>query len=428
MAGKPDGKECPTDERDTRTSRSAESPAGSRSGGSPAGADTGDGLSRRSFLRTSAVAGAAGILGTGAAVGSAAAQAETVDVVEAGADPDGGDPIDGVLESVVGDGVVVEFPGDGEFVTNGFDLRADDFELRGNGARLYPEGGSLQVDGQGWTVDGFELDMRSNGAYPRAFFEGGDWTVSRCVWRGQAGTADRKAVYPRFDANTTATFADCYWHDGSVDGGERSNFGCLGSYANNDNGGRLRFERCWFEGWSADTTYLSAASGTIEYVDCYFRNTIVGPRVSDVRMRRVKSVHTEPVPIEAWSGSAFQSGVWLNGEKDVAGDPLVEDCDFYLTGPDAAPAIKGENMPGPVTVRNTRIHSPESVPVRLGTSGGDEITFDGLTLSGNTSMQLGGNVVQESVERVDEPAADPSPHIPEPPEDGSVPEAGSSDE
>ena len=55
------------------------------------------------------------------------------------------------------------------------------------------------------------------------------------------------------------------------------------------------------------------------------------------------------------------------------------------------------------------------------TATGDDITLDDVTVSGNTDYRLGGNVLAEDVETVSDDAADPSPPIPEPPEDGSIP-------
>jgi len=425
MADQPSEKSPPTSsQEELTTGESADRQTGEQADGPRADRGEpdeeppgGHSLGRRSFLKGAAATAAVGALGAAGVSGNAAA---AVDIVDQGADPNGGDPIDGVLEDAVSDGTVVEFPSDGVFAIDGANLYGNDFELRGNGATLVPEGGFISVNGDGWTMDGFEIDMTASGGYPSASFAGGGWTVSRCIWRGQAGTDDSYAVFVEFEGDTVQ-FVDCYWPDGAVDGGEESNFGCMGSFANNTNSGHLRLERCWFHGWSEDTTYLSEADGSVELVDCYFRNTIVGPRVSDVTLRRVKSVHTEAVPVEAWSGSSFQAGVWLNGEKGVSGDVLVDDCDFYIAGPDGGPPVKGDEMPGNTTVQNTRIHS-EGVnqAIRLGDnqSVDHDITLDGVEISGNEETVLDGNVLQNDVTVVDSEAADPSPHIPEPPSEG----------
>ena len=379
-------------------------------------------LGRRSFLKTAAATAAVGALGAAGVSGNAAA---AVDIVDLGADPNGGEPIDAVLEDAVSDGTVVEFPSDGEFVISGANLNADNFELRGNGATLVTDGGLLNVSGSGWRIDGFEIDQRSNPGYGRLSVSGGDYEVSRCIWRGQAGTAEDWAVFVRANSGTSARFTDCYWPDGAVDGGEESNHGCIGSFQDYTSGATLVFERCWFHGWSEDTVYASKPDVDLRLIDCYFHNTISGPRVSNVTMRGCTSVSDGAIPIEAWSGSAFQSGVWLNGEKDTPGEPLIEDCDFYMTGPDATHPIKGNTLPGPLTVRDTRIHNETGKAAIW--ADGDESEFLNVTVSGNNTDVAADGATTTDVTTVDGEAADPSPPIPEPPAEGSIPGGSGSD-
>lgn len=344
-------------------------------------------------------------------------------VNDLGADPNGGD-ITSILESSVGNGTVVEFPSDGTFRISGGTINADNFELRGNGATLInaPGWGLITLNGKGWLMDGFEIDMTRNNANAQMMTKGGGYAVTRCIWRGAQTEGSYKLVGAKYD-HDGATFESCYFPDGATDPGVPGGVGALGSFGDWQNDGEIALRGCYFHGFAGTTVYLSETDGNVLMEDCFFWNTMNGPRVYGGTLRRVTSVCDGPIPIKEGHG-AFQAGVWINGDKgDIIGlpprDTLIEDCDFYMDSQYAASPVKSTPMSGNTTIRNTRIHNGTGGDA-IEMTGGYNIDLENVQISGNDSLSLSGNVIRQAVQSVSGIAANADPRIPQPPASGVV--------
>ncbi|WP_227353516.1 glycoside hydrolase family 55 protein [Haladaptatus salinisoli] len=268
----------------------------------------------------------------------------TIDITEKGADPNGNEPIDDVLEDAMSDGATVEFP-PGTYRVERIETDHDDLELVGTNATLVPTNRQectnlIDATGDGFVFDGFELDFREVAYPPRIDVQADDWRFSNVVVRGHCGTNGKDMdvhgvsfMRPLVESEgATGTIRDVYLHEGSGPPGERSNRRAF--LVKNDHCGHLVLDRVWLEQWGENTFYGNNVQGKTTIKNSFFRNTNVGLRVGgDTDIENCTFVKDGKLPKQGWSGSMLMRGVHVEGDDEDAypGRVTVDNCDFSFT-------------------------------------------------------------------------------------------------
>jgi hypothetical protein len=297
----------------------------------------------------------------GAATPDVAARDDVVDLVTAGADPTGEISVNQTIENEFEDGATLLFP-PGEYFLDPIGLAGSNWSLVGQDATLvvpdYVDRNWLALDGAGWTVEGFTVDLRAENAAPVNFLRGTDWAFRDVEFVGQMAGPDYRSgnlLYPEVQAqDATGLVEGVRAMDGSADVGESSNRAL--TWFGQNNRGTLTWRDCSFSGWAENTLYGANSAGRLVVEDCLFRNTNVGVRVGgNSVVRGCRFDQRGPVPIQRWTGDSNARGIWINSNEYTAGEVLVDDCTFLMTGPDASAAVNGDNAVDDVTVRDCRI-------------------------------------------------------------------------
>lgn len=308
-----------------------------------------------------AAAGESSPSGRGAATPTLAARDDVVDLVTAGADPTGEISVNQTIENEFKDGVTLLFP-PGEYFLDPVSLGGSDWSLVGEDATLvvpdYVQRNWLAFDGAGWTVEGFTIDLRAENAAPVNFLRGTNWAFRDVEFVGQMADPDYRSgnlLYPEVQApDATGLVESVRATDGSAGTGESSNRAL--TWFGQNNLGTLTWRDCTFSGWAENTLYGAASAGRLVVEDCLFRNTNVGVRVGgNSVVRGCRFDQRGPVPVQRWTGDSNGRGIWINSNDYTAGEVLVDDCTFLMTGPDASAAVNGDNAVDDVTIRNSRV-------------------------------------------------------------------------
>src|SRR6056297_687171 len=309
----------------------------------------------------------------------------TYDAVEQGADDTGQQPVDPVLDDLVGSNTTIVFPPgtyrlDELVVPSG----VDDLALVApDGARLVPGRSGdnvrwIDIYSDGFVLDGFELDMRNVAVPPfvRMNSGAGNWELRRLVTRGRvraatdtnvgSNTSSDARTYFRLSsaAGTRGLLQDCYFHEGSCAPTEASNRRAILVESAK---GALTLNRCWFENWAENTIYAKKPEGTLKIQNCFVRNSQNGMRLGgNTEVRNCVSVKDARHPTQAWSNGSLQRGV--NAEATDPANPsagintydgtlTVADSDFYHRYLDSScgGAITAPTPCERIDVRNVRI-------------------------------------------------------------------------
>ncbi|SIR73158.1 hypothetical protein SAMN05421858_3486 [Haladaptatus litoreus] len=281
----------------------------------------------------------------------------TFNIVDQGASNTGGSAIDPILTPLIGAETTIVFP-PGTYKLNELVVPSGvgDFELIApDGARLVPgQSGDnvrwIDVYSNGFTLDGFELDMRGITLPPfiRMNSDAGNWELRRLITRGRVRAATDTNVgsnnsgeartYFRLSAaaGTRGLLQDCYFHAGSCAPTEASNRRAILIESAK---GALTFNRCWFHQWGENTIYAKKPEGKFKILNCYFRNSQNGLRLGgNTEVRNCVSIKDNQHPVSAWSGGSLQRGVSVEavnpsnssaGINSYDGTLTIADCDFY---------------------------------------------------------------------------------------------------
>ncbi len=278
-----------------------------------------------------------------------------VDVTEAGASPDGDEPIDPVLDEVVGDRTLLYFPPGEYLVTDTW--RHPEFvglALVGDDATIRPEPGFdtllLGLGGEsgasGLAVHGltFDLSAEDTGARPLlGMVEDGLEVVDVTV----TGRIDVDQDCLRFDvtdADGTGVVRNVTATDGGI-----ADYPITGCYVGEASEGELRFVDCEFAGFPDNGLYASAATGPVIVEGGTYHNN----DVSNVRVSGPARVSGATVRCDR-DRDGFQNmrGIRLREGSDV----VVEDCRIEMhevAGSDGAVTLA--NWLDGATIRNTDI-------------------------------------------------------------------------
>ncbi|AGB39594.1 twin-arginine translocation signal domain-containing protein [Natronococcus occultus] len=308
---------------------------------------------RRSFLRGTAVAGAAafGLLGAGTTSGAASREGydDVVDVVEAGADNTGSESITPVLEELRSDDTAFVFPEgryymDSQFRFTGFEnvgffgedatlVPADYHAFDGPQTRLFRLGVSYNPGGR-LTFDGFDVDQTAPDTGIRVIeasvsdrLEVRDITIRGVHDSGTSGPGlfaltdpEGTGVVERFRAPDGGKHIDETVHAGN---GWR---GPIGIEANT-NVGHLEFRDCELGGFPDNGLYATNEDGTYVVEGGTFRNSNganvrIGGSGSEIRGVTVEVDETGP-------HDRSQRPIRLETGEDL----LVSDAEITITSP-----------------------------------------------------------------------------------------------
>lgn len=319
----------------------------------------------------------------GGGSGQGSGDRDRTDIVEAGADDGGSNPINDVLERVLEDGTEVYFPS-GEYLLDPVSFSGDDWALVGEDATLLVpgsvDGSWLELDGTGWTVEGFTVDLTADGASPANYLLGSDWTFRDVEFVGRMGRPEAETDFllqPAVESDATGTVENVAAADGSAGPEEFSNRGL--TWFGQNNRGKLTFRSCYFSGWANNTVY-SESDGPLVLEECVFENTNVGARIGGgTVVRDCTWIQDGPVPGQLWSRDREARGLWINTNDYIPGEIVVENCEFVMTGPDATSAINAANPLDGITIRNVRIE-------QVGDQSAITLPGDGATTVRRTSI------------------------------------------
>ncbi|WP_336036844.1 thioredoxin domain-containing protein [Halobacterium yunchengense] len=311
-------------------------------------------LTRRSVLQTSgATLGALSLVGTGAA--SLSSKYETVvDVVEAGADPTGGEPVDDVVEENLDDDTLLEFP-DGRYVVNNVDVTGlTNAAIVGTGDATLVPGDDYDVDVwiggsslRDFRFEGFTLDNTAAGHHPSVGFSAYDDLVVRDV---------RKEG--RHEAENTAFGVSVWDEDGSAlveglrmpDGSEPQT--AVGVYV--DSEGSVTFRDCHVEGFGNNGLYASHSNGPVHVEGGVYKNN----DIAQIRLGSPgSSVHDATIAVdEANPDHDNARGVRV---ADGPGPVEVSSCEIVMEAGEGGGGVVNAYSGGSLRLENSRIYVGE---------------------------------------------------------------------
>lgn len=297
---------------------------------------------------------------------SSASGART-NVVDEGADDTGESAVNSVVNQAHGDDVELYFP-PGRYRLDPLSLSGSGWSLVGDDATLVVPASVdrdyLYLEGSDWTVDGFTIDLRADGAAPVNYLLGRDWEFKNVRFVGQMDDpefrGDSNLLYPAVQAEgATGLVENVSAMDGSADPGESSNRGL--TWFGPNNVGKLIWRGCQFSKWANNTLYAAESVGPVLIENCLFENTNVGVRVGgQTTVRNCLWLQDGRVPAQRWTGDSNGRGLWLNSNGHVRGPIRILNCDFVMTGSDAVTAIYASHKADEVEIRDTRIRQDVS--------------------------------------------------------------------
>ncbi|SEM03460.1 right-handed parallel beta-helix repeat-containing protein [Haloferax larsenii] len=365
----------------------SETPSGS---GEPRVGSVGSKVTRRTYLL--GTVGALGFSGY-VATSTESARADTltvelpqeyldrfdniVNILDAGADPTGADPIDDILDSTVADDTLVVFPegrylmnsqfretgyenlgfyGDNATLTHGqIDAIENNVVTSGEftGAARFFRLGVIYAPGKDLLFEGFTFDfvpeqtgIRAIEAYVTDGLEVRDITVVGEHDTGTLGpalfsvtTANGSGVVERFRAPDGAAFTEDTIGD--------INLGPTGILIDPNSAGTLRLVDCELGRFPDNGLYVSGANGTVHVEGGTYKNSTV----TSIRLKGYRSsIRGVDIIIDELVSGISQRGIRL----DDGADFLVEDTTVTVTGP-AENAIRVLNDAETSTIKNCSI-------------------------------------------------------------------------
>lgn len=324
----------------------------------------------------------------------------SIDVVEAGADPSGDEPIDDVLADVADDGRRLFFP-EGTYLLDGFAGQFEDLTLLGDGASIVPRDREtvetlLEVRGPDNAVIGLTFDYRDVEIPPVIRIAGPDgWRFVDCTFLGMQDTGldegGKFCFYPEVtDVDGYGLVRRIGMQDGAAPPGEPDTRGGIWFGPNNE--GTIHIDRIWMEGWAENTIYCHNSAGPVVIENSFFRNTnVAGTRVGGRTILRNNTyVKDDDVPRQGWRPEGqgqLMRGIWISGgdsEYGSRGSVLIEDCDFvFVDEQHGGQAIASAyELDGEITIRNCRIRQDfgNAIRVREGTP----VILDDVSITGDT--------------------------------------------
>ncbi|WP_267642353.1 right-handed parallel beta-helix repeat-containing protein [Haloarchaeobius amylolyticus] len=274
-----------------------------------------------------------------------------VDIVDAGADPTGEEPIDGVLAEVADDDTLVEFP-DGRYKINRVDLYdTSNLGLRGVGddvtlvadedhAEDFWIAGASTRD---LLFENFTLDHTGDGVDPSVEFGSHDGLVVRNIVKKGSQDGDNTA----FGFRTYHDWSETLVENLQLPDGSKA-VGPVGIWVDGD--GTTTFRDCHVEGYGNNGLYASWSNGPVHVEGGVFKDN----DRAQVRLGSAGSyVDGAEVVVDDPSGDDPCTGVRIS---DGLGPVTISDCDISMTGGRGTGAVFVAEDGGHMVLEDSRIH------------------------------------------------------------------------
>lgn len=317
-------------------------------------------FNRRDLLKTAGVTvGTATLLGSG--VAAATDDYDTVvDIVDAGADPTGTEPIDDVFGDYdYQDDTLIQFP-DGRYLVNNLDVTdCQHYAMQATGDATLVPGPDYDVDvwigGSGlrdFVFEGFTIDNTATGHHPTIGFSAWDDLVIRDI--------HKRGFH---DGENTAFGFSIWEDDGSglvenlraPDGSEPQT--AVGCYVGTN--GRLTFRDCTIQSFGNNGLYASTGGGDVHVEGGVYKNNDIsqvrlGSPNSSVRGATIAVDDPHPEHDNA-------RGIRIS---DGPGPVTIEGCSIIMERGQGGGGVVGAYSGGSFDVRNSRIYvGPEYTTV-----------------------------------------------------------------
>ncbi|WP_255194935.1 right-handed parallel beta-helix repeat-containing protein [Halorarius litoreus] len=315
---------------------------------------SGSGISRRAYLGAIGLASAStGLVRTASATESQ--YDEVVDIVEAGADNTGGDPIDDVFDDVKGDDTLVKFP-EGEYVANELIIyQLSNFAMVGDDATLIPGddyneevwlGGSEPRDVR---IENFTIDNTADGVTPQVDISYyGDLLVRNVEKAGYHDGPGIAFTFQSIDGSGQGYIEGV----SAPDGGDS-----VGLYLQGE--GAMTIRDCRIEQFNNNGLYASNVDAPVTVEGGLYRNN----NIAQVRLGSEDSI-VRNATIAATDdlfgddpGTVNMRGVRI---ADGPGPVTVDNCDVTMAGCQGSGGIVTAYDGGSLVVRDTQIHVDET--------------------------------------------------------------------
>ncbi|WP_267642786.1 hypothetical protein [Haloarchaeobius amylolyticus] len=272
----------------------------------------------------------------------------TIDITDAGADPDGETEIDPVVRNRAAPNTRLVFPPGRYLVGSLGELTADRLELVApEGATLVPRDRTaperlVTLAGREQRLEGFDYEVEDCRVAPAVHVRS-DATIRNFAVRGPAGVSphyepsdqgrDAVSMFNVKDVPAGSTFLAESIYMG--DGVGRKRDARRGWYLSG-NDGTVELRDVTLAGWAENTVYGTYANGQDANARSIYRNvtcqnTNIGIRTSgDTLVEDSVFVRDGSVPAQGWSGARRQRGIWIEGGKSAHpdGTTTIRNCEF----------------------------------------------------------------------------------------------------
>ncbi|MFC6955374.1 hypothetical protein [Halorubellus litoreus] len=287
----------------------------------------------------------------GTVTGSDGRYDRVVDIVEAGADPTGEEPIDDVFASVKGDDTLVEFPS-GRFKINQISLYGlTNFGMRGldddvvlvadenHGEEYWIAGSSTR----NVLFENFTLDHTVDGVSPSVEFGTYDGLVVKDVVKEGSQDGDQTAFgFRTYESGSSALVENLELTDGSIPDGP------VAVYV--DGEGTAKFRNCRVAGYGNNGLYGSWATGAVQIEGGLYKNN----DRSQIRLGGAGSyVDDAAVVVDDPDGAEPNVGIRVS---NGVGPVTVTNTDVSMTKGRGSGAIVAADNGGTLVVEDSRIH------------------------------------------------------------------------
>ncbi len=329
-----------------------------------------------------------------------------VDVTDAGADPSGSRPIDGVVRSEAADDTLLVFP-EGRYRVDALSMPAPDgfgfVAPVGVDAAIVPTSGNPDIewfllsDVTDFVYDGLDIDLRESGPVGGTVLSGpGDMTVRNVRVRGGYETFEQQLM--RIDV--TDETGEALVENFVAAGVDKPGVNTTGLYVGRTHAGSITIRDCRLEGFSDNALYASPPGGDGDRYDAmdgavhvrgglFKNNNIAGIRIGSTGSTvKNATVVVDEVPRHMDDDSLNARGIRLRGKRDQ----VIENCRIVY-GPDAgrttgALTINGAN--GHATIRNVDVEmnrdDTRAILAKAPEVDGDVApTFENVTVSGSAA-------------------------------------------
>ena len=335
-------------------------------------------LNRRSYLQMSAAAAATVAAGS-SVTAAASSNKKEVNIVDAGADPNGSKPVTSLLKKVAGDNTRVVFPKGTYKINSTSFTNLNGFEL------VAPKGATLVPTSKGKTTmlfrlcknlhfEGFTVDTSANNTAFAVGVQvvGGKSVIKDYYLKGRQDISQMsKGFWVKCEGkDTDLTFDNIYLGDGAENDG-------IGMYLfpsryfshKNRDGGSITLKDMHVEGWNHEGVYGSPHRGKLTVIGGLFKNnTIEQLRVGGGNHKQITHVKDVTIVVDnppSYEGDGNPHGKGVRNYRGLwceEGDGLVvENCDIHigkvpLAGAHSSGALHIHKQFGRATVKDTRIN------------------------------------------------------------------------